>query len=198
MLFDRLVEAAWRSGEPGTLFLDTINKTNPTPHLSPIEATNPCGKQPLLAYESCALGAINVARFLTRPRGKTAVDYTQLAKMIPLTIRFIEDVLDRTRFPLASIETQTKQTRKIALGIMGFSDLLIQLGVPYDTEKALQIADQRGSPSLEPARSRGAPLRHATVTTIAPTGTVRILADCVVLFSGAILLSLDPPLNDAC
>ncbi len=200
MIFDRLVEAAWRAGEPGILFLDTINKTNPTPHLGSIEATNPCGEQPLLAYESCTLGSINVARCLTRLRGKAAVDYTRLSEMIPLTIRFLDDVLDRTRFPLAAIETQTKQTRKIGLGIMGFADLLIQLGIPYDTEEALQIADQvmgfirlrAHEASQELAQERG-PFpgytgsrleaegrrrRHATVTTIAPTGTISILADC--------------------
>lgn len=200
MIFDRLVEAAWRSGEPGVLFLDTINKTNPTPHLGLIEATNPCGEQPLLPYESCTLGSINVARCLTTFRGKTAIDYTRLAEIIPLTVRFLDDVLERTQFPLASIEVQTKQTRKIGLGIMGFADLLIQLGVPYDTEEALQIADQlmgfirlrahEASQTLAQERgpfpghkgsrldAEGIRRRNATVTTIAPTGTISILADC--------------------
>lgn len=200
MIFDRLVEAAWRSGEPGVLFLDTINKTHPTPHLGLIEATNPCGEQPLLPYESCTLGSINVARCLAMSRGKVTINYKRLAELIPLTVRFLDDVLDRTRFPLASIKTHTRQTRKIGLGIMGFADLLIQLGVPYDTQEALQIADQlmgfirlhAHEASQELAQERG-PFpgykgsrleveglrrRHATVTTIAPTGTISILADC--------------------
>jgi ribonucleoside-diphosphate reductase alpha chain len=142
MVFDRLVEAAWRSGEPGVLFLDTINKANPTPHLGTIEATNPCGEQPLLAYESCTLGSINVARCLTTHRGTSRIDYERLGNIIPLAVRFLDNVLDRTRFPLASIEGRTKRTRKIGLGIMGFADLLIHLNIPYDTDDALHIADQ--------------------------------------------------------
>ena len=200
MVFDRLVEAAWQSGEPGILFLDTINRANPTPHLGPIEATNPCGEQPLLAYESCTLGSINVARLLAPQGARVTIDYERLAALIPLAVRFLDNVLDRTRFPLTSIETHTKQTRKIGLGIMGFADLLIQLGVPYDTEEALQIADQlmgfirlhahsasqrlaqeRGPfPAYKGSRLEAAGLRrrNATVTTIAPTGTISILADC--------------------
>ncbi|MDH5740557.1 MAG: adenosylcobalamin-dependent ribonucleoside-diphosphate reductase [Nitrospira sp.] len=200
MVFDRLVEAAWRSGEPGILFLDTINKTNPTPHLGLVEATNPCGEQPLLPYESCTLGSINVARCFAMSREKVTIDYKRLAEIIPLTIRFLDDVLDRTQFPLPSIETHTRQTRKIGLGIMGFADLLIRLGVPYDTDDALQIADQlmgfirrhaheasqqlaeeRGTfPVYKGSRleAEGLRQRNATVTTIAPTGTISILADC--------------------
>lgn len=200
MIFERLVEAAWRSGEPGVLFLDTINNANPTPQLGLIEATNPCGEQPLLPYESCTLGSINVARCLTMSRGKVTINYKRLAEIIPLTVRFLDDVLDRTRFPLTSIETHTRQTRKIGLGIMGFADLLIQLDVPYDTQEALQIADQlmgfirlhaheasqelaqkRGPfPGYKGSRleAEGLRRRNATVTTIAPTGTISILADC--------------------
>ncbi len=200
LIFDRLVEAAWRSGEPGVLFLDTINKTNPTPHLGLIEATNPCGEQPLLPYESCTLGSINVTRCLAMSRGKVTINYKRLAEIVPLTVRFLDDVFDRTRFPLTSIETHTRETRKIGLGIMGFADLLIQLGVPYDTDEALQIADQlmgfirqhahkasqqlaeeRGTfPAYKGSRleAEGLRRRNATVTTIAPTGTISILADC--------------------
>jgi ribonucleoside-diphosphate reductase alpha chain len=199
-VFDRLVQAAWQSGEPGVVFLDTINRANPTPHLGAIEATNPCGEQPLLAYESCTLGSMNVARFLTTDRRTRTIDYDRLASIIPLTVRFLDNVLDRTSFPLAAIETQTTLTRKIGLGIMGFADLLIQLGVPYDTDEALTIADQlmafiqsqAHAASQELAQERG-PFpayrgsrlqtggerrRNATVTTIAPTGTISILADC--------------------
>ncbi|HMS84030.1 MAG TPA: adenosylcobalamin-dependent ribonucleoside-diphosphate reductase [Nitrospira sp.] len=200
MVFDRLVEAAWQSGEPGVLFLDTINRANPTPHLGTIEATNPCGEQPLLAYESCTLGSINVARCLTTHRGTSRINYEQLENLIPLAVRFLDNVLDRTRFPLASIEARTTRTRKIGLGIMGFADLLIQLGIPYDTDEAVHIADQlmgfvrhqahEASRQLAQERgpfpaykgsqleATGLPRRNATVTTIAPTGTISILADC--------------------
>lgn len=200
LVFDRLVEAAWESGEPGVVFLDTINKTNPTPHLGSIEATNPCGEQPLLAYESCTLGSINVAQCVTMHRGRRAIDYDRLAAIIPLTVRFLDNVLDRTRFPFPAIDTHTKQTRKIGLGIMGFADLLIQLGIPYDTEEALEVADQLMSfiqshahaashqlakqrgvfPAYKGSRLHAQSLRrrNATVTTIAPTGTISIIADC--------------------
>ncbi len=200
LVFDRLVQAAWQSGEPGVLFLDTINKANPTPHLGPIEATNPCGEQPLLAYESCTLGSINVARCITTHRNRRAIDYEHLALVVPHAVRFLDNVLDRTRFPFAAIETHTKQTRKIGLGIMGFADVLIQLGVPYNTEEALQIAKQLMSciqshahaasqqlakergvfPACKGSRleAQGLHRRNATVTTIAPTGTISILADC--------------------
>lgn len=199
-VFDRLVDAAWQCGEPGVVFLDTINRANPTPHLGTIEATNPCSEQPLLPYESCTLGSINVARCLTTHHGARAIDYDRLAALIPLAVRFLDDVLDRTKFPVAAIETHTKQTRKIGLGIMGFADLLIHLGIPYDTDDALQtaerlmafiqsqaheasrrLAQERG---LFPAyrgsllQANGLRQRNATVTTIAPTGTISILADC--------------------
>lgn len=200
MVFDRLVEAAWQSGEPGVLFLDTINRANPTPHLGTIDATNPCGEQPLLAYESCTLGSINVARCLTTHRGTSRIDYERLGNIIPLAVRFLDNVLDRTRYLLPSIEARTKCTRKIGLGIMGFADLLIRLGIPYDTDDALHIADQlmgfvrqqaheashrlaqeRGPfPAYKGSRpeTAGHPRRNATVTTIAPTGSISILADC--------------------
>ena len=200
LVFDHLVQAAWQSGEPGVVFLDRINKANPTPHLGPIEATNPCGEQPLLAYESCTLGSINVVQCIATHRNRRAIDYERLALVVPLAVRFLDNVLDRTRFPFAAIETQTKLTRKIGLGIMGFADLLIQLGVPYDTEEALQIGKQLMSciqshahaASQQLAKERGVfpaykgsrleamglRRRNATVTTIAPTGTISILADC--------------------
>jgi ribonucleoside-diphosphate reductase alpha chain len=199
-VFDRLVEAAWQCGEPGVVFLDTINRANPTPRLGSIEATNPCSEQPLLAYESCTLGSINVARCLTTHPGARAIDYNRLAAQIPLAVRFLDNVLDRTTFPVAAIETHTKQTRKIGLGIMGFADLLIHLGIPYDTDDALQTAEQlmafiqsqahEASRRLAQERgvfpayqgsllqANGLRQRNATVTTIAPTGTISILADC--------------------
>lgn len=199
-VFDRLVEAAWATGEPGVLFLDTINRANPTPHLGRIEATNPCGEQPLLPYESCTLGSINVAHFVDRSNGRPAIDYPRLARTIPTAVRFLDNVLDRNHYPFPEIEAATLRTRKIGLGIMGFADLLIALNIPYDSSEALTIAShlmsfiqshaheasrllaqERGTFPAYP-RSRLQPShdsrRNATVTTIAPTGTISIIAGC--------------------
>ncbi len=200
LVFDRLAEAAWRSGEPGVIFLDSMERANPTPHLGRIEATNPCSEQPLLPYESCTLGSINVARFVTSSRRQRRIDYDRLARIIPTTVRFLDNVIDRNRYPLPGIEAATLRTRKIGLGIMGFADLLIALGIPYDSEAALATAEElmhflqthahAASEALATARKpfpawkgsrpehAGRRLRNATVTTIAPTGTISILADC--------------------
>jgi ribonucleoside-diphosphate reductase alpha chain len=200
LIFDRLVEAAWASGEPGLVFLDTINRTNPTPRLGVIESTNPCGEQPLLAYESCTLGSINVANFLARPDARPTIDFARLADTISLAVRFLDNVIDRNCFPLPDIERITKQTRKIGLGIMGFADLLIALNIPYNSEAALHMATtlmeffrsraHLASAALAAERGvfpayRGSRLqtlhqrhRNATVTTIAPTGSISIIANC--------------------
>ena len=200
LIFDRLVEAAWASGEPGLIFLDTINRTNPTPRLGIIESTNPCGEQPLLAYESCTLGSINVANFVVRPEARPTIDFVRLAETICLAVRFLDNVIDRNRFPLPEIDRMTKQTRKIGLGIMGFADLLIALNIPYNSEAALHTATtlmeffrfraHLASIALAAERGvfpayRGSRLqtlhqrrRNATVTTIAPTGSISLIADC--------------------
>lgn len=200
MVFDRLVEAAWATGEPGVIFLDAVNAANPTPQLGKIEATNPCGEQPLLPYESCTLGSIDVAKFVLPSGTQPVIDYPRLATTIELAVRFLDNVIDRNHYPLAQIEDATLRTRKIGLGIMGFADLLIALNIPYDSDTAIetatsltafvqshahrssrQLASQRGlfpayrGSRLQAQRDRR---RNATVTTIAPTGTISILAGC--------------------
>jgi ribonucleoside-diphosphate reductase alpha chain len=200
LVFDRLTEAAWNTGEPGVLFLDTINAENPTPHIGRMDSTNPCGEQPLLPYEACNLGSINIARFLTGPPRRPRIDFDRLEQAIRLSVRFLDDVIDMSRFPLSDIDAITKGNRKIGLGLMGFADLLIGLQIPYDTADALASAEQimrfvreigrAASASLAEERgvfphfkgsrleSAGQRLRNATVTTIAPTGTISIIANC--------------------
>ncbi|MGE3154282.1 MAG: adenosylcobalamin-dependent ribonucleoside-diphosphate reductase [Nitrospiraceae bacterium] len=200
MVFDTLIDAAWTSGEPGIIFLDTINRTQPTPTVGEIEATNPCGEQPLLPYESCVLGSINLAKFVDGPLQTRHIDYERLAERVRLAVRFLDNVIDMTRFPLEAIARLTTGNRKIGLGVMGFADLLISLNVPYDSEEALKLGESlmrfvrehAHEASGDLARTRGVfpnygtsrlketgeRRRNATVTTIAPTGTISIIADC--------------------
>ncbi len=194
-VFDLIVDSAYNSGEPGIVFLDRLNRDNVVPSLGEIEATNPCGEQPLLPYESCNLGSVNLAT-VVRGGKRPRVEWELLGSIVDDAVHFLDNVIDVNKYPLPEIEEMTKQTRKIGLGVMGFADMLFQLGVAYDSEEGVALADKVMSyihararrKSAELAKTRGAfpafeqstmaggePMRNATVTTIAPTGTISIL-----------------------
>jgi ribonucleoside-diphosphate reductase alpha chain len=200
-VYHNLVYQAWENGDPGILFLDRINRDNPTPALGEIESTNPCGEQPLLPMEACNLGSINLAKFVAKKDGAASVDFEGLREIVWRSVRFLDNVIDMSNYPLPQIEKIARGNRKIGLGVMGFADMLFQLGIPYDSERALDVAEdvmgfiQRESKeaSRDLARHRGAfsnidkslfkdkpecHYRNATTTTIAPTGTLSIIAGC--------------------
>src|SRR3989304_2851594 len=141
-IFDLTVASAWRNGDPGIVFIDRINRDNPTPNLGEIEATNPCGEQPLLPYESCNLGSLNLARFVKGANAKRRLDWERLARVIPQCVRFLDDVIDMNRYPIEEIDHATKLTRKIGLGVVGWHDALLQLRIPYDSEEALALGEE--------------------------------------------------------
>lgn len=197
-VFRLIAEAAWRTGDPGLLFRDAISRANPTPRLGPIEVTNPCGEVPLLPHESCNLGSINLARLVRDWSGTPSFDWERLDAVVDDAVRFLDDVIEVNRFPLPEIAQATRATRKVGLGVMGFAEALIRLGIGYDSDEAVAFAERlmhaiaaaarRASAALAERRgvfpawpgsvyeAQHARLRNATRTAIAPTGTIGILA----------------------
>jgi len=208
-IFDLMADMAWKTGDPGMVFLDVINRDNPNPQLGDIESTNPCGEQPLLPYESCNLASINLARMVTfdrtGPSIQVSIDWDRLAQAVVTAVHLLDNVIDMNEYPIKEIEEMSKRTRRIGLGVMGFSDLLIQMAIPYDSPEALDLAEQvmgriqqesiRASAALAVERgpfpawegsayNRTSPqgklqvglMRNSAPTTIAPTGTISIIA----------------------
>ena len=147
-VYRALVNLAWETGDPGVVFLDRINKDNPTPELGEIESTNPCGEQPLLPMEACNLGSINLAKFVIENKGTPAIQYEDLKEIVWSSVRFLDDTIDMSKYPIPEIDHMAKSNRKIGLGVMGFADMLYQLMVPYNSERALEIAEESQTCSL--------------------------------------------------
>ncbi len=200
-VLEAIVSAAWETGDPGILFLDRINGANPTPELGEIESTNPCGEVPLLSYEPCVLGSINLLKMMKEKDGKWEADFDKIRMTVRHAVRFLDNVIDMNQYPLPQISQMAKGNRKIGLGVMGLAHFLIRLGIPYNSQKALEVVKgimsfiqyQAREQSMELAEKRGVfpnfkgsiydkpggmRLRNATLTTIAPTGTLSLLANC--------------------
>ncbi len=196
-VFDEIVRCAYETGDPGVIFIDRINRTNPTPHIGEIESTNPCGEQPLLPYEACVLGSMNLSRYVKDKK----ILYDELKEDIKMAVRFLDDSIDVNKYPIPEIEKMHKGNRKIGLGVMGWHDMLVLIEIPYNSKKAFKLAEElmrfiketAWKASMELAEERGVfpnfkgsvydreggpRLRNATLTTIAPTGTLSTIADC--------------------
>ncbi len=196
-IFNMIIEYAWKNGEPGIVFIDRINKENPTPNAGEIEATNPCGEQPLLAYEACNLGSINLAHMVTPDK---KINYDKLSKTAAIATRFLDNVIDMSKYPMEKITNMVRANRKVGVGVMGWADMLIQLEIPYDSQEAIRTGEEvmafihkeAENASLAIARQRSVfpnykgsiydkknlKLRNSTLTTVAPTGTLSIIAGC--------------------
>lgn len=196
-IFDMIVDNSWKNGDPGIIFIDRINRSNPTPNVGEMESTNPCGEQPLLPYEACNLGSVNVAQMLD-PSKK--IDYQKLGSVVKTAVHFLDNVIDMSKYPLEEITNMVRSNRKVGLGLMGWADLLVQMGIPYSSQEAINLAgevmkfihDEAETASIELAKIRGTfpnfkgsvpekqgkKLRNATLTTIAPTGTLSMIASC--------------------
>ncbi len=198
-VFNKIVHGAWSNGEPGMVFLDEVNRNSPVRHVGRITATNPCGEQPLLPNESCNLGSIDVGKFVIESDSENTIDWDRLAKIIRLTTRFLDNVIDANKYAIPEIEEMNLGTRKLGLGVMGFADMLVKLGVPYDSEEGVEIArklmaffkEESDKESRDLAIERGPfpqwkgskmekngeePLRNACRLTVAPTGTISMIA----------------------
>ena len=196
-VFEKIVSSAWQTGEPGIIFLDRLNRDNPCPQQGEIESTNPCGEQPLLPYEACNLGSINLVTHLKEEDGRWVLDRDKLTATIRTAVHFLDNVIEVNKYPLPEIDAMTRSTRKIGLGVMGFADMLLYMGIPYNSDQGVAMAREvmelvntigheesqalaqvRGAFPLfgESIYRNGKPIRNATVTTIAPTGTLSIIA----------------------
>jgi ribonucleoside-diphosphate reductase alpha chain len=199
-VFEAIVNAAWETGDPGVLFLDRINESNPTPQMGDMESTNPCGEVPLLPYEPCVLGSVNLSHMVKERNGRGETDFEKIKRTVKYAVHFLDNVIDMNQYPLPQVAQMAKGNRKIGLGVMGLAHFFIRLGIPYNSPKALEVArglmsfiqHQARERSIELAEERGVfpnflgsiysrdgmRVRNATVTTIAPTGTLSLIAHC--------------------